>query len=267
MEKQTSRTPGDAVKVAMERLGWTQPDLAYVLGTTTAAVNQILNDKRAISHNMAKALAAALDIAPEELARLQAEWDIRKADDPDPAIATRAKIFARYPLREMAKRGWVDPEHPSKSIETQICEFFGVQSLNEVPYLAHSAKRTRYDHIPAPQLAWLFRVRQIAKEMHTPVFDRALLQHAISQFSDFRIEPEAVRYIPKLLNAAGVRLVIVEALPNSRIDGVCFWLDANSPVIGLSIRYDRIDNFWFVLRHECSHVMHGHGKETAIIDF
>lgn len=115
-------------------------------------------------------------------------------------------------------------------------------------------------------MAWLFRVRQIAKEIHCAPFDRARLQEAIDRFLDLRIEPEAVRHVPILLNAAGVRLVIVEALPNSRIDGVCFWLDGNSPVIGLSIRYDRIDNFWFVLRHECAHVLHGHGKETAIVD-
>ena len=138
---QGSHTPGDAVKVAMEKLGWTQADLAYVLGTTTAAVNQILNDKRAISHNMAKALAVALKIAPEELARLQAEWDVRRADEPAPSIATRARIFERYPLRDMAKRGWIDPDHPSKSIESQVCEFFGVQSLDDIPYLAHSARR------------------------------------------------------------------------------------------------------------------------------
>jgi HTH-type transcriptional regulator/antitoxin HigA len=263
---QGSPTPGDAVKVAMENLGWTQADLAYVLGTTTAAVNQILNDKRAISHNMAKALAVALKIAPEELARLQAEWDVRRADEPAPSIATRARIFGQYPLREMAKRGWIDPDHSSKSIESQVCEFFGVQSLDDVPYLAHSAKRTNYDHIPPPQLAWLFRVRQIAKEIHCAPFDRARLQEAISRFLELRIEPEAVRHVPNLLNTAGVRLVIVEALPNSQIDGVCFWLDSNSPVIGLSIRYDRIDNFWFVLRHECAHVLHGHGKEMAIVD-
>ena len=37
-------------------------------------------------------------------------------------------------------------------------------------------------------------------------------------------------------------------------------------MIGMSMRYDRIDNFWFVLRHEIAHVRHGHGKSAAIID-
>lgn len=261
-----SKTPGTTVKSAMDALGWGQADLAYVLGTTTAAINQILSNKRAISHNMAKALAVALNLDPEALVRLQAEWDLRKAENPDPAVAVRAKIFSRYPLREMARRGWIDPEHPSKSVEAQICEFFDVQSLEDVPHLAHSAKRTNYDDISAPQLAWLFRVRQIAKEMHNPVYSQEKLLSAINSFRDFRIEPEAVRHVPRTLNEAGVRFAIVEALPNSKIDGVCFWLDDRSPVIGLSMRFDRIDNFWFVLRHECSHVIHGHGKESAIVD-
>jgi HTH-type transcriptional regulator/antitoxin HigA len=64
----------------------------------------------------------------------------------------------------------------------------------------------------------------------------------------------------------GVRYIIVEKLPNSDIDGVCFWLDDYSPVIGMSTRRDKIDNFWFVLRHECEHVLRGHGREEEKID-
>ena len=64
----------------------------------------------------------------------------------------------------------------------------------------------------------------------------------------------------------GVRYIIVEGLPGGKIDGVCFWLDAHSPVIGMSLRFDRIDNFWLVLRHEIEHVLCGHGKIKSIID-
>ncbi len=57
----------------------------------------------------------------------------------------------------------------------------------------------------------------------------------------------------------------MEKLPNAKIDGVCFWLDG-VPVIGMSLQHDRIDNFWFVLRHECEHVLNQHGKEKEIMD-
>jgi HTH-type transcriptional regulator/antitoxin HigA len=61
--------------------------------------------------------------------------------------------------------------------------------------------------------------------------------------------------------------LIVQALPGAKIDGVCFWLNnGTSPVIGMSIRFDRIDNFWFVLRHEIEHVLRGDGRATEMID-
>ena len=65
--------------------------------------------------------------------------------------------------------------------------------------------------------------------------------------------------ITKLLADAGIRLVILESLPNTRIDGACFWLDRNSPVVVLSLRYDRIDGFWHTLFHELGHVKNRHG--------
>ena len=64
----------------------------------------------------------------------------------------------------------------------------------------------------------------------------------------------------------GVRFTLVERLPNAKIDGVCFWLDDISPVIGMTTRYDRINNFWFVLRHEIEHVLRMHGRKDAIVD-
>jgi len=35
----------------------------------------------------------------------------------------------------------------------------------------------------------------------------------------------------------------------------------------MSLRYDRIDNFWFVLRHEIEHVLRAHGKIREVIDY
>ena len=43
--------------------------------------------------------------------------------------------------------------------------------------------------------------------------------------------------MPRILSECGLRLVIVEPIPGSKIDGVCFWIDTNrSPVIGLSLK-------------------------------
>jgi len=60
--------------------------------------------------------------------------------------------------------------------------------------------------------------------------------------------------------------VIIEALPGTRIDGACFWLDKSTPVIALSLRFDRIDSFWFTLLHESDHVKNRHGLEEPVLD-
>jgi HTH-type transcriptional regulator/antitoxin HigA len=263
---QPVKTPGGVVREAMDAKGWSQTDLAFALGTTTAAINQILNNKRSISQNMAVALATALDHPAEMFARIQAEWDVRNADRPDPGITARSRILSRYPLREMIRRGWIDPEFGEGSLEEQVCRFFGVDTLDEVPHLTHYAKKTDYSKIPPPQLAWLFRARQIALEMHPTPYKPSALKDVVETFKTLRDQPDSVRHVPRLLFDAGVRFVAVECLPGSQIDGVCFWLDAHSPVIGMSLRFDRIDNFWFVLRHECAHALHGHGKSEIVVD-
>jgi HTH-type transcriptional regulator/antitoxin HigA len=65
------------------------------------------------------------------------------------------------------------------------------------------------------------------------------------------------RHLPRLFSENGIRFIVVEPLPGAKIDGATFWLNETSPVIAVSLRYDRIDNFWFTVMHEFSHVKWG----------
>jgi HTH-type transcriptional regulator / antitoxin HigA len=260
------RNPGDAIKALMSERGWSQAELAYVLGVTPATVNQVVNSKRPITPEMAKLLAMAFDRPAVEFVEMQARWSLQGASDPDAEVRTRAYAQRRFPLREMAKRGWIKDPAKGAGAHNELCRFFGVNSLEDAAGLAHAARKTATSEATGSQLAWLYRVRAIAREMPTPRYARARLEAAIERMSLMRAAPEETRHVPRLLHEAGVRFVIVEGLPGGQIDGACFWLDNESPVIGMSFRFDRVDNFWFVLRHECAHVLHGHGKSAAIID-
>jgi HTH-type transcriptional regulator / antitoxin HigA len=77
------------------------------------------------------------------------------------------------------------------------------------------------------------------------------------------VDPEEVRHVPRILAECGVRFLIVETLPKANIDGVCFWLEG-SPVVGMTCRFDRIDNFWFVLRHELEHLLNRDGQNEPL---
>jgi HTH-type transcriptional regulator/antitoxin HigA len=249
--------PGVHLAEELQKRGWNQTDLTFVLGCHPKSVNQIVNGKQGISPSMSKALGQALSLPADHFADLQKAFDLAGASAPDPSVALRAKMRASYPIREMIRRGWLSDEG---DLGSQLAKFFQVRDLTNVPHLAHAAKKTNYGDISPPQLAWLYRVRQVAKSTAVPKYSERALIETTQRLRQLLIAPEEARHVPRLLSECGVRFVIAEALPESKIDGVCFWLDARSPVVGLSMRFDRIDNFWFVVRHEIEHVLRGDGR-------
>ena len=258
--------PGHFIREELDARGWTQRDLAFILGAPEQAVNLIVSGKRGISPEMAKALGDAFDVHPDFFANLQKAYDMSRARNPDPAISRRARLQSSYPVREMIKRGWL-LDTDATMLEAQMARFFEARSADEIPHIMeHAAKKTSYDDIPPAQLAWLYRVKQIANSMSAVRYSEKALREALPRLKELASEPEEARHVSRILMECGVRFIIVECLPNSKIDGVCFWQNS-SPVIGMSLRHDRIDNFWFVLRHEIEHVLQKHGHNASpIID-
>lgn len=251
--------PGIFIKMELEARGWSQRDLAFILGQTEQQLNPLLAGKRGITPDMARLLGDAFDTSPQFFLNLQGRYDLQNAKDPDPAVKTRAELQAHFPVRDMIRRGWIQDGEASL-LQLQMNRFFEVANDDTPSEIAFAAKRTHYDETPPNQLAWVFRVRQLARQIAVEPFSIEKLTALLPKLRGLMVDPEAVASVPGLLASCGVRFVVVEVLPNAKIDGVCTWLDDASPVIGMSTLYDRLDNFWFVLRHEIEHVLQGHGK-------
>lgn len=255
--------PGTRLRAMLEERGWTQRDLVFVLGCAPKTISQIINGRGGVSPAMSKALGAVFEVPPNFFAEAQMSFDLACADDPDPAMTARALVQKSYPIREMMKRGWIDDD--PDNVSAGLSSLFGESGMSAELNLPHAARKTDYAaEIPPAQLAWIFRVRQVAKAITVPRFSAQKLRSAIERMRDLLIEPEEARHAPKMLHDCGVRLVVVETLPGAKIDGVCLWLSDTAPVIGMSLRHDRLDNFWFVIRHEIEHVLRGDGKATAV---
>jgi HTH-type transcriptional regulator / antitoxin HigA len=259
--------PGYYIKEEMDARDWRQRDLAFILGVPEQAVNMMLSGKRGISPDMALALADAFDTDRDFFANLQKAFDLAHARTPDPSVAVRGSMQTQYPVREMIMRGWLSPALESP-LETQLVRFFESSAPDQIPYLAHAARKSRYEEreIPPAQLAWLFRVKQIARAVAAPPYSEKALRRALADLERLTLAPEEARHVPRILSECGVRLIFVEKLTNAAIDGVCFWLDDQSPVIGMTLKRDTIDNFWFVLRHEIEHVFRLDGRSDEVID-
>ena len=267
------KTPGQLLTALLADRGWTQRILAIVLGQDETGINKIVADKRPISAELALSLEEVFSVHAERFLALQQRFELAKARlvvRPDPNRATRAHLFGGLPVSEMIKRGWLDVQdvRDVAKVERELMRFFNASSIAEIEILPHAAKKTNVSaDATAPQLAWLHRVKQIAGEMLVAPFSEFGAKRAVGLLRELTLSPESVRKVPRILAEAGICFVIVESLPTAKIDGVCFWLDNTHPVIGISMRHDRIDNFWFVLRHELEHVIRGHGKSLIVIDY
>ena len=259
------KTPGQLIEKLLSDRGWTQRVLAIVLGMDETGVNKVVSGKRAVTAEMALSLGDVFGIEAERFLALQKAYELAQArivSVPDPDRATRATLFGDLPVSEMIKRGWISAfdVRDKENVERELMRYFGTRSLQDIEVLPHAAKRTKVsiDATPA-QLAWLYRVKQIASQMVVESYSHFSGRSVIKKLSTMLQSVNDIAAVPRVLTDHGIRFVIVESLASAKIDGVCFWLDNNSPVIGISTRLDRIDNFWFVLRHEIEHMINAHG--------
>ena len=106
--------------------------------------------------------------------------------------------------------------------------------------------------------------RELAEvSLQVPTFDAALLPKVERELRELAAYPKEVRHLPKALAKYGIRFVVVEPLPGGKLDGATFWLDERSPVIAVSVKHDRIDNFWHTVFHELAHIRRG---DAPVVD-
>jgi HTH-type transcriptional regulator / antitoxin HigA len=265
--------PGEFIKDELEARGWSQLDLAEILGRDAILINQLIKGKRSITPETAKGLGDAFGTGAEYWMNLESAYQLHKVtggggSGGDDTIARRAKLYERFSIREMVKRGWIEPTDNVDVLEKRVLDFYELPTVDSELKFKHAAlKGTSYQaENTAAQNAWMYRARQLARSMKVGTFSEKALADAFERLKGLLLSPEEVRHVPRILAEAGIRFLIVEALPGTRIDGVCFWLGPSSPVIALSVRFDRIDSFWFALMHELDHVKHKEGIEDPIVD-
>lgn len=270
------RTPGQLIETQLKIKGWSQRILSIVIGMDETGINKLVAGKRPINAELSLIMQELFDIPAENFMELQKEYDLAKARivmRPDTQRSIRAQLFGDLPVTDMIKRRWlhVDDVRNVSAVEMELTRFFGVNYPDQIEILPYAAKKTDVaSEVTPAQLSWLYRVRQIANNLLTARYSPATVRSAIPKLSMLLAAPTEARKVPRILAESGIRFVIVESLPSAKIDGVCFWLNDTRPVIGMSLRHDRIDNFWFVLRHELEHIIQKHGRsdgrETVMFD-
>jgi len=254
--------PIEAIQFRMDQRELTQRDIVPFIGSRSK-VSEVLSRKRPLTLTMIRALHKGLDIPAEVL--LEEPGAILEDDDPIE--------WDRYPIKEMAKRGWVnlEPGFSKARVAKILDEFFAPLRYQEGTAAFYRRTRQIRSARKVDEYAldaWLARVCRVAfpRELKAYV-PRTVDIKFMTELSRLSLSETGPQIAREFLNKCGIGFVVEPHLSRTRLDGAALLLPTGNPVIGLTLRYDRIDYFWFCLMHELAHVsLHLSQKDLVFFD-
>ena len=246
--------PGQMLRQMLDGRAWTITELADITGFARSQFSGILTGKVGISPDMAIALGAAFGNDPAEWMQWNAAHQLSLVATDAADVETRAKLFGFAPVRDMERRGWIRETKTTRDLQTELERFYGGSLDSDTLFSVATLRGEPLAKLTPAERAWCVRARQLAE--HLPVvaaYDDSRMTAAIRKLRQLAMYPKEAERLSEILVYYGIRFVIVEPLPDAKVDGAAFWID-DSPVIAVSGRWDRIDAFWFTVMHECMHV-------------
>lgn len=255
--------PVAAIKFRMEQMGLQPRDLVPLIGSRSK-VSEILSRKRPLTLSMVRALHKGLGIPARALIREQSLFD----DDGG------SVDWDRFPVRTMWKRGWFSSgrDLSSEPTFTMLRDFLAPLG----PDWTHRAlyKHGRYIRSARPMdffalVAWNARVclRGLKDPPDVKFNASAVTMDYMRELSRLSTLPNGPRLAADYLRSIGISMVVEPHLPETYLDGAALLAAPDHPVVALTLRHDRLDNFWFVLMHELVHVAkHLHSDFVAVYD-
>ena len=255
--------PIDAILFRMNEKRLKQADLVPYFGTRSR-VSEILARKRPLTVPMIRALAVGLGISADTLIGLDEITSGEKKDNIE---------WSKFPIKEMVSRGWVDSvTRAKKSVEEIVEGFIAGMGLKDAGV---AFRRTLSGDAPTPTTkyalyAWLARVIQKTRELETtlPSYAKeAVDEHLIKKLVQLSRFEDGPKKAVNLLNEYGIAVIFEPQLKGTMLDGAALKDLNGRPIIALTLRYDRLDNFWFTIVHELIHVWkHIDDVDEAILD-
>lgn len=244
---QTLPSPVDAIRFRMEQADLKPADLVPYIGSRSR-VSEILSGKRQLTLDMVRALSAGLGIPAKVL--------IQK---PELSEGSEYEAWGNRLVTEMEKRGYFGNTSLKLNKKAELLKTF-FSSFGVQPQFTGMLRKSHYRSSPLTDKralsAWAVRVLKKAQKIQTPkkyengIINFSFLQELVKLSAKEKSPILAQGYLKKY----GIILVIEPHFHKTYLDGATILINKNNPVIGLTIRYDRLDNFWFTLLHELAHI-------------
>jgi HTH-type transcriptional regulator/antitoxin HigA len=265
MEKQTDNThPGAILKKELESRGIKQKDFADELQISSSQFNEIVNGKRNVSVDLAVLLEAALGLPAIFWLNLQTRHDLENSRSKGANPVTNrlekwGKMREFIPYNFFKKFNVITGDLVKD--EKKIKEVYRINAIEDLASKISSLETSeRYRKTESRavnkvnMVGWLNLVDYKAREQkNVAAFNGKKRDVLIPKLREALSGSNVIENSTKILKEAGIKLVIQEKPDQTPVDGVAFWCDKN-PAIGLTRRYNRLDNFAFTLFHELGHV-------------
>ncbi len=119
--------PGEFISEELEARGWSQLDLAEIIGRTPAVVNEIIKGKRMITPETAKELSEAFGTSAQLWMNLESSYRLWRAQDGESAIEGRPWLYQLAPAKTMVKRNWILHTEHTDVLEQEIANIFEIK--------------------------------------------------------------------------------------------------------------------------------------------
>lgn len=265
-------SPGQALKYFLSEKGWTQDDLAHILTISLKHTNEIIKDKKSISIDTAILLGKVFDLNAYKWVMLDAKFQLSKKKEQkeqkeqkkEELVERQVEVYKYLPINELLKKGWLKPYDNLKALNKQLHSFLGVPKdkpldlsaldLSNIDIEFRQSEAYKEGSYDINAKAWHQMAFNHSKRLSVDKYDKNGLKNLISNFHSYTLMPKGVSKFLNDLGKVGVKFVFLSHLSKTYLDGAAF-LSEKNPVVALTGRYDRVDNFWFTLAHEISHIL------------
>lgn len=254
--------PGDLIKDELEFYNWSQKDLSEILSLSEKHISKILNNEVPVTFEIAKLLSKTFKQSPQYWLNAYNNYKLRleSENSREKAAEIRAEIYRYMPIREMRKKGWITKSKEINELKKAVIDFWEMSSLDfssfkkQIKFVNLRKSEAFKNFNPNFAFTWLQMARKNSSDYSVAPFNKSQLKELAKKIIYFTKIENGIKSFLEELNNCGVKFFILSHLPQTYTDGASFWYE-NNPVIVYTIRYDRVDNFWFTIAHEIGHVL------------
>lgn len=249
--------PIEAIKFRMEQTNLKPADLVPYIGSRSR-VSEILSGKRRLTIDMMRALESGLGIPAKVLLQ-----------EPQESGDYVFSNWSKNLLKEMGSRGYFGNKKLTDTNERELVQSF-FSSVGSPLQFQGMLRQSSYRSAPATDkhalAAWAARALEKAKKVKVPIkYKENIVDISFMQnFAKLSVEKDSPLLVQDYLKKHGIILVVEPHFAKTRLDGAALFINKNNPVIGLTLRYNRLDNFWFTLMHELAHIALHYNQDTSM---